>query len=173
MWGWRADWIQPGWGTTDGIFLCQEKLQKRIDHCQDTWAVFIDLVKAFPSVSRNDLTIFLAKFGIPSKLVNIVDSLHTDVKALFKMGEAEVEIPNTSGTKQGDPLAAVLFLYIIQACLETLDQQLQKLEYCDGGGRRGGQERPELRRSQLAQEEGLSLVHALVLALRRRRRQPL
>ena len=70
--------------------------------------------------SRTALPLILAKFGAPPHFVRIIQRLHTDVVAKFKVGEEEVEIANTSGTKQGDPLAAILFLFIIQACLETL-----------------------------------------------------
>ena len=63
----------------------------------------------------------LSKFGVPAHLLSLIKRIHTGVVAKFKMGTEEVEIPNTSGTKQGDPLAAILFLFHIQACLETLD----------------------------------------------------
>ena len=40
----------PGRGGLDGIFSLKVALQKRREHGLDTWAVFIDLIKAFDSV---------------------------------------------------------------------------------------------------------------------------
>ena len=114
-------------GCSDGIFLLTQTIMKRREHKKGTWVLFLDLIKAFPSVSRTALPLILAKFGAPPRLVRIIKRLHTDVVAKFKVGDEEVEIENTSGTKQGDPLAAILFLFVIQACLETMD--IPKLQF--------------------------------------------
>ena len=64
----------------------------------------------------------LSKFGVPAKMVNLIKQLHTNVVAKFAIGTGDDETTTcTSGTKQGDPMAATLFLYVIQACLETID----------------------------------------------------
>ena len=44
-------------------------LQKRKEHNLATWALFIDLVKAFDSVSREALWAVLRKFGIPDHVL--------------------------------------------------------------------------------------------------------
>ena len=109
-----------GRGTPDGTSLLMQTLWKRHEHNQGSWAVFIDLVKAFPSVNRTGLWAVLAKFGVPPRLLARIERLHTGVVAKFKMGEDEIEIANTSGSKQGCPMAAVLFAFLCQACNETL-----------------------------------------------------
>ena len=48
-------------GCCDGTV--KMALQKRDEHGLSTWGVFIDLVKAFDSVSREGLFIVLKKFG--------------------------------------------------------------------------------------------------------------
>ncbi len=50
-------------GCCDGIFTVKLALQKRHEHGIGTWAVFIDLVKAFDSVPRDGLYITLGKLG--------------------------------------------------------------------------------------------------------------
>ncbi len=46
-------------GCCDGIFSVKLALQRRHEHGLGTWAVFIDLVKAFDSVPRDGLYIAL------------------------------------------------------------------------------------------------------------------
>jgi len=113
--------FMPGRGTTDGIFLLYQALMKRREHQQDSWVLLIDLIKAFPGVNRELMFAVLGKFGVPPHLVSLIRRLHTGVVAKLAVGSEDQEMPCTSGTKQGDPLAAILFLFVMQACLETLN----------------------------------------------------
>ena len=111
-----------GRGTTDGISILYQALLKRREHQQASWVVLLDLIKAFPGVPRDLMFNILSKFGVPIKMVNFIRLLHTNVVAKFAIGTGDDETTTcTSGTKQGDPMAATLFLYVIQACLETVD----------------------------------------------------
>ncbi|MDE0908581.1 MAG: reverse transcriptase family protein [SAR324 cluster bacterium] len=110
-----------GRGCSDGIFLLYQALLKRREHQQDSWVLLVDLVKAFPSVPRDGMWAVLSKFGVPTHMLSLIKRLHTGVVAKLAVGETDIEMTNTSGTKQGDPLAAILFLFHMQACLETLD----------------------------------------------------
>ena len=49
------------------IFAVKLALQKLHEHNLGTWAVFIDLIKAFDSVPRDGLYAVLEKFGVPPK----------------------------------------------------------------------------------------------------------
>lgn len=122
MYGMEAqNGFMGGRGCSDGIFLLYQALLKRREHQQDSWVLLVDLVKAFPSVPREGLWAVLAKFGVPKHMLTLIERIHTGVVAKLAVGEEDIEMPNTSGTKQGDPLAAILFLFHMQACLETLD----------------------------------------------------
>jgi hypothetical protein len=43
------------------------------------------------------------------------------VTVRFAVGKAEAEISSTVGVKQGDTLTPILFLFVIQAAMETLE----------------------------------------------------
>lgn len=90
---------------------------------QDTYVLFVDLVKAFDSVNREMLWKILAKFGLPENLISVIKKMYTDIKITTTSGNASTEFPSTSGVKQGDNLAPILFLFIIQAVSENLDKQ--------------------------------------------------
>ncbi len=89
-------------GCCDGILSLVVKLalQKRREHGLGTWAVFIDLVKAFDSVPRDGLYIVLGKLGIPRKMTRLIMRFHSDLMIKIKMGETDVIFDSTTGVKQ-------------------------------------------------------------------------
>jgi hypothetical protein len=93
--------------------------------------LFVDLVKAFDSVPRDVLWAVLAKFGIPPHLLGVIKRMHEGLLVSFEIGGEKVEVPNTAGVKQGDNMAPVLFIFVMQACLETLSDSWPagKLEF--------------------------------------------
>ena len=109
-----------GRGCSDGLFALRMALQKRREHGLGTWALYVDLVKAFDSVDRGGMVEVLRKFGVPDHLCALITRLHTGCSVKVKVGETDIEFDSTNGVKQGDTLAPVLFLFVIQAAAETL-----------------------------------------------------
>jgi len=70
--------FMPRRSTTDGIFSLKILLQKHKEHGLSMWVVFIDLAKAFDSVSRDGLYKMLQKMGVPMSLRTLIIALHTD-----------------------------------------------------------------------------------------------
>lgn len=110
----------PDRGTIDGLFTVVMALAKRKEHNLDTFCLFIDLQKAFDSVPRALLFKILRRFGLPEHFVNIVIRLHEGAKIKLKIGETEKDIASTIGVRQGSCEGPVLFLFIMQAAIETL-----------------------------------------------------
>ena len=123
--------FMPHRGCRDGIFSLKLALQKRREHGLGTWAVFVDLVKAFDSVPRETLYRVLKKFGIPPKMKRIIVNLHSDLIVKIQSGDSDVEIASTGGVKQGCTMAPVLFLIYMQAAIEVINPQAdcRKLQY--------------------------------------------
>ena len=119
-----------GRGTADGFFAVYMALHKRKEHNLETWALFIDLVKAFDSVPRGALWAILSKFGFPHHFINLVVRLHTNAKVEFTIGDTESEVESLIGVRQGSCEGPALFLFIIQAALETMDWPVEKPEFC-------------------------------------------
>ena len=96
-------------------------LLKRREHRLGSWVLFVDLVKAFDSVDRSLLLAILGKFGVPDHLVCLIGALHTtDVRVKLQVGSVAAFIDSTVGVKQGDNMAPILFLFVIQSAMETL-----------------------------------------------------
>jgi hypothetical protein len=56
----------------DALFIVRSALQLRHKHMLPTWALFINLVKAFDMISRELMFHFLAKFGIPKSMIYVI-----------------------------------------------------------------------------------------------------
>ncbi len=96
-------------GCCDGIFATKMALQKRHEHGLGTWAVFIDLVKAFDSVPRNGLQVVLEKFGISPKMQRLIVKFHSDLVVKVPVGEDDACFESSAGVKQGCSMAPILF----------------------------------------------------------------
>ena len=116
-------------GTIDGLFATSVGLQKRKEHNMETWALFVDLVKAFDTVPREALFTVLRRFGLPDHFVNIVIRLHEHAKIKVKVGEVESELDSSIGVRQGSCEGPVLFLFIMQAAMETMCWPVPKPEF--------------------------------------------
>ena len=108
-------------GCLDASFSLKLALQTRKEFGLDSWVVFVDLVKAFDTVNRDMLLTILARFGLPESLIKVIRCLYKPVHMTFKSGKTKYKFINLVGVKQGDNLAPVLFLFVMQAAMETLD----------------------------------------------------
>lgn len=103
-----------------------------IDDCrsyQRNLAVtFVDFKKAFDSVSRNAIPFCLRLHGVPDILISAVMVLYTDTSACIRTNDGLTSPFNTtSGVLQGDTLAPLLFVLILDAVLR--DANLEQGAY--------------------------------------------
>ena len=79
---------------------------------------FVDLTKAFDTVSREGLWKILAKFGCPAKFIAMVRQFHEGMLARIQSdGEFSDLFPVTSGVKPDCVLASTLFSMMFSAML--------------------------------------------------------
>ena len=84
----------------------------------DLYMTFIDLIKAFDTVSREGLWKIMAKFGCPTKFIAIVRQFHDGMLARVQNdGEFSDPFPVTNGVKQGCVIAPSLFSMMFSAKL--------------------------------------------------------
>ena len=65
-------------GTTDNVFALREIQEKCREQNKGLFITFVDLTKAFDTVSRNGLWKILSKLGCPPKFLVMVIQLHED-----------------------------------------------------------------------------------------------
>ena len=125
-------------GTADMMFAARQVQEKCREQNRDLYMVFVDLTKAFDSVSREGLWKLLAKVGCPPKIINIIRSFHEGMMARVQdQGNTSEPFPVTNGTKQGCVMAPFLFIIIFSAMLHDAFKNCNKgvkIRFrCDGG----------------------------------------
>ena len=112
-------------GTTDMVFSARQLQEKCREQNKDLYMVFIDLTKAFDTVSRPGLWSLLAKFGCPSKLINIIKQLHEGMIGRVCADGLESDgFQVTNGVKQGCVIAPSLFSLFFAAMLKEATEDM-------------------------------------------------
>ena len=120
--------FRPHRGTTDAMFT----LRQLVDMCRagnsPLCAAFIDLAKAYDSVTRAALWSVLALFNVHPKIVALLEDLHTGTTAALRMdGDIGPSFAVDSGVRQGCVIAPMLFNvymdYMLQQALSRMQSE--------------------------------------------------
>ena len=120
--------FRSGRGTTDMLFAARQVQEKCREQSLDLYMVFVDLTKAFDSVSREGLWKLLLKAGCPPRVVKIIRSFHDGMMArVSDLGTTSEAFPMTNGTKQGCHGSTALLSHLL--CSVPSLQELQQWSY--------------------------------------------
>ena len=111
-----------GRGCSDASATLKMVLQSLQHSNQDSFVLFIDLVIAFDSVNRDMLWKLLEKYGVPPALIMVIQKMYTNIEISVSVGKEKSSFKSTSGVKQGDNLAPVLFLFAIMAAADLTEK---------------------------------------------------
>ena len=85
-------------GTIDMIFTARQLQEKCQEQNMDLYITFVDLTKAFDTVSREGLWKIMAKFGCPAKFIAMVRQFHDGMLARVQNdGKFSDPFPVTNG----------------------------------------------------------------------------
>jgi len=99
-------------------------LQLRKTHDEDSHVLFVDLIKAFDAANHELLFELLKKHGAPEPLVDAAKRLHHGFSSKFALDKNnKCDASCSVGVQQGDNVASLLFLFLMQAFHESLDKQ--------------------------------------------------
>ena len=119
---------QPGRGCRDALYILRSLLQVRRKHNLPSWTLFVDLEKAFDTVRHELLFKLLETYGIPEAMIDVIRRLYQNVTLKLSSGNAKDTIPYSVGVKQGDAMAPVLFIVLMQAMAETLKSEWEEAD---------------------------------------------
>ena len=86
---------------------------------------FLDVKKAFNSVSHDSLLIACRRLGVPEPLLKYIHgSYERGATCLQSGGEQSTPISCKQGVKQGDPLSCLIFNAVIDWVLTSIDPKI-------------------------------------------------
>ena len=110
--------FHAGRGTVDMIFAARQLQEKCWEQHQDLYTTFVDLTKAFDTVSHAGLWNIMAKYGCPDKFIALVRQFHDGMLVrVTDDGDSSEPVAVTNGAKQGCVLAPTLFSIMFSAML--------------------------------------------------------
>jgi hypothetical protein len=111
---------------TDQIFYIHLILEKKWEYSGTIHQLFTDFKKAYNSVRREVLYNILIEFGIPRKLVGLIQMCLNLTYSTVRIGKHQSDkFPIQNGQKQGDALSPLLFNF-------ALEYDIQRVQECSG-----------------------------------------
>ena len=111
--------------TIDAIFILKYLIDKQLQDKKMLYCAFIDLKKAFDSVSRTSLWYKMIKSGIDGKLFDIIRSMYENIKLRVKCLSSLSDLFSCDvGLLQGEMISPFLFASFINDIELNLQENL-------------------------------------------------
>ena len=108
-------------GTTDMVFIFRELQEKCREHNKGLYVAFVDLTKAFDTVSRKGLWMIMECLGCSPKFLNMVIQLHKDQCSQVRLNsDLSGSLPIVNSVKQGCVRTSILFSLFISMMLKQV-----------------------------------------------------
>ena len=118
--------FRPGQGCVDQIFNVRQVIEKVFEKDRVAFAAFVDLEKAYDSVSRDKLWLALKEYNVSKQLLSAMQSLYENRWARVRVGERESpQFQVRKGVRQGCPLSPWLFNVFIDKIVSEARKRFQ------------------------------------------------
>jgi len=114
--------FRRGRSTTEQIFVLRNIIEQVVEWQATLYVTFVDFEKAFDSVHRESLWKIMASYGIPKKIVKMVNILYEDSECtVLDEGKQPGWFKVKTGVKQGDVMPGFIFLMVVDWIYEEDD----------------------------------------------------
>lgn len=116
--------FRPFDGVAMNVFLVKALIQRaKVEH-RPLYLVFLDVKKAFDSVSHRSLLRALRRLGFPPNLIRYIEGAYAQASTTLACDPEQRKIRFRSGVLQGDPLSGILFNAVLDMALAGLPENL-------------------------------------------------
>jgi hypothetical protein len=114
--------FRPDRGTNDAIFCLRRLQEAALRQRSPLFVAYIDLRRAFDTVSREGLWALLSAHGVDPGLIALIQDLYADNQVSVKVGSSRSPpITPTLGVRQGCPLSPLLFNLFIDLVARRME----------------------------------------------------
>ena len=115
-------------GTAESVWFLQQLIQKHKDQLSPLNIAFVDVKKAFDSVSHQSIILAAKRLGAPPPLLSYLTELYSDAWTTIRAGGERGEaIRGGRGVRQGEPMSPHLFNTVIDWVIQDLDPNIGAL----------------------------------------------
>ena len=119
----RQKAFRHGDGLGDNMWFVKALIDKKRQERKKLIMAFVDVAKAFDSVSHQSIVIAVRRLGIPPMLSKYLTSLYSNCKVYMKMEKGLSEaIPVCRGVR--DPLSPMLFNAVVDMFMSNIDSSI-------------------------------------------------
>ena len=124
----KLDVRQQGFVPVDGCYnnvkLLQHAIKQRRKSRKEINVVFLDLAKAFDTVSHDSIFNALRRHRVPEEVIDGIREMYESASTVIRVGEETTRpIKILRGVKQGCPLSPLLFNIVMDELLLRFDQR--------------------------------------------------
>ena len=110
----RTARVQEGRGTTDGMYVLRQMVEKILEVLGSMALGFVDLEKSFHTVPREMVMATLRWMGVPEAEVRMVEGMYKKTTARVVVGEGALEEFEVNiRLRQGRVLSPLLFVSVL------------------------------------------------------------
>lgn len=121
----RQKAFRSGDGLAENVVLLRALIKYHTERNLPLNVVFLDIVKAFDSVSHQSILIAAQRMGIPQPFLTYLKEFYSRSQTCIRvLGKKTQPIYVRRGVKQGDPMSVHLFNAVIDWALSTIDPSL-------------------------------------------------
>jgi len=117
---------RKGFSTEDHLFTVSMLIQSSREFNLPLWCGLVDFEKAFDTVEHSALWHVLEQQKVPKRYIALLRSLYDGQVASVQTSVRSRTFAMTRGVKQGDPISALLFIAVMQACFDELQHKWRK-----------------------------------------------